>query len=332
MEVGYQKAVDAFLCFPKYQQIPSLHPYYIVVDSERDNTLKPVFFFFKDGNNIYYHGFHLGSIPNSSWKDIQSPYGYGGPISSTTDDLFLRQAWSAFSEWCKENRVIAEFIRFHPLLENWKYYFGLVQNERQTVWIDLTCSDLLSSYSTRATRSVKRALNNSVVFEWWENKEEFVNHFLGLYNELMFKKKADQLYFFSDQYFRKLVKWQNSLCAVCKHQNKIIVAGIFLISSSHAEYHLSAANDLGKEYRATSLLFHEVGLACQKSGIPQFHLGGGTDNNVNNSLLYFKSGFSKKGGEYKIGKHIYQNEIYENLKLKWEMKNKHKTERILFYR
>ena len=48
--------------------------------------------------------------------DIQSPYGYGGPVVNEAgeDKTFLRDAWQYFSDWCDRTGVVGEFCRFHP--------------------------------------------------------------------------------------------------------------------------------------------------------------------------------------------------------------------------
>ena len=39
--------------------------------------------------------------------DIESAYGYGGPLSNTDDDEFLKQCFESFSNWCLEQNVVA---------------------------------------------------------------------------------------------------------------------------------------------------------------------------------------------------------------------------------
>ena len=61
------------------------------------------------------------------YLDITSAYGYGGPLVSTPDGgpadatrrvRLLGLFRAEFSAWCREQRIVSEFIRFHPLLEN----------------------------------------------------------------------------------------------------------------------------------------------------------------------------------------------------------------------
>lgn len=61
-------------------------------------------------------------INNEQYFDIITPYGYGGPIIiEATDRERLKHEYSlAFGEYCKENKIVSEFIRFHPIFENYK--------------------------------------------------------------------------------------------------------------------------------------------------------------------------------------------------------------------
>src|SRR5439155_16485764 len=50
--------------------------------------------------------------------DLETVNGYTGPLATTDDPAFLRGVWEGFHEWCVDRGVVAEFVRFHPLLEN----------------------------------------------------------------------------------------------------------------------------------------------------------------------------------------------------------------------
>src|SRR5690625_3232997 len=80
-----------------------------------------------DGENNYY--------------DIISPYGYGGPIINTCNnyELLIHEFNEYLSDYCKDNNIISEFVRFHPILENNKDFEDLYNLEysRNTVGTNL---------------------------------------------------------------------------------------------------------------------------------------------------------------------------------------------------
>lgn len=331
MQVSFNQAIDDYCSLPTELQIPSYHPYYVIADAKRELDLQPIFFVYKEQENVYYHAAHLSPVLETNYFDIQSPYGYGGPIATTADHDFLVRAWQSYCSWCTDNNVLVEFIRFHPVLGNEKYYLGKHCYDRQTVWIDLNRSDLFASYSVRVRTAIRKAVKNEVVVEWCE-ANAFLEVFPKLYRETMKELNADEFYLFSDVYFDTLRNMPKAKFALCKWGEKVIAGAIFFISDYEMEYHLSAADGIGKDLCATNLMIHEAALLGQKMGCKVFHLGGGTSCDSDNPLLFFKSGFSKKQCSFHFGHYLHQPNQYREMKEQWESKYNKVSARILFYR
>ncbi|MFZ8281143.1 hypothetical protein ACO1KQ_14480, partial [Staphylococcus aureus] len=49
--------------------------------------------------------------------DIETVYGYTGPLANGAAPDFLERAWRGFAQWVRDQGVVSEFCRFHPLLE-----------------------------------------------------------------------------------------------------------------------------------------------------------------------------------------------------------------------
>jgi hypothetical protein len=331
MQVGYDKALEAFAGFEAAKRAPSLHPFYILTDAERCQELQPVFFVYEESGAVYYHGFHVAKVAGTNFVDIQSPYGYGGPVSSSADEAFLANAWASYTAWCLENNVLVEFVRFHPLLENWRYYQGEVIPDRQTVWLSLENDDLLASYNVRARTAVRKALKEGLRVEWMDGTR-FAGLFPNMYRVAMTEINADDFYHFNDGYFARLLNWDKSCLAVCFSGDEAIAGAIFLAEQEIMEYHLSASTPFGKKMSATNLILHEAALLGQKKGCCSLHLGGGTDSRADNALLFFKAGFSHNRGLFKIGKQLHQAVAYKEIKDKWLKMHGTLSNNILFYR
>lgn len=331
MLVDIDAATKYFHRLPIHLQFPSFHPQYVVADASRDENVLPLFFIYEEGQDFYYNALHKSLIPNSVYADIQSPYGYGGPVATTTDTNFLQHAWQKYCEWCAEQNVLAEFIRFHPVAANQKYYAGMHCYDRDTVWIDLTTEKLEPSYSVRNRTAIRKAIKNDLIVEWIDG-DAFLAVFPDLYFNAMQVLQADDFYFFSDQYFRKLLQIPNILFAVCKQGQEVLSGSIFLVSDYAIEYHLSATNIQGKKMCATNLMLHEAALLAQSLGCKVFHLGGGTDAKEDNSLLFFKASFSKKRSDFNIGYYVHQADVYEQLKEEWKKRYDNVENKVLFYR
>lgn len=330
MIVSYEEALEVYRTFDIEKNAPSLHPYYIVTDAMRDESLEPKFFVYRKGEDTYYHGFHMGKVQHTGLFDIQSPYGYGGPISTTESEAFLLQAHKAYTKWALEHSILAEFIRFHPLLHNWKYYYGANFKDRDTVWIDLTVEDILGSFKTRARTAVRKAIKNGLVAEI-STIEHDISIFVNMYQETMASLDASEFYFFSEKYYERMLRWDQCLVINCTYNNEIVASALFLCDGQQMEYHLSGSNVKGKEFGATNLILYEAALYGQNHGFNKLHLGGGTNSHEDNPLLFFKSGFSNSRAAFKIGKHIHNVTEYQMMKSAWISENGN-TNRVLFYR
>jgi len=331
MNVEYEVALQYYERLDDRKKSPSLHPFYVRADAKRDPSFAPTFFVFEQGGEFFYHGFLLGRVDATDFYDIQSAYGYGGPIASTEDSGFLAAAWDHYKDWCLQNRVLVEFIRFHPLLQNWSYYNGDVADDRRTVWIDLEIDDLLSSYLTRARTAIKKAQKAGLYIQWVDPKE-YIDIFFQHYSAAMVELGADEFYLFSKEYHKDLLGWEASKLALCLRDGDILGASLFMLGPSLMEYHLAFTLREGKKLCANNLILHEAALLGQKAGLKKFHLGGGTGREAKNPLLFFKESFSDRRSFFKIGKKIYRQESYDDLKSARAVNKGSISNRVLFYR
>jgi lipid II:glycine glycyltransferase (peptidoglycan interpeptide bridge formation enzyme) len=256
-------------------------------------------------------------------------------VASTCDPEFLRAASTEWGGWCRDSRVLVEFIRFHPLLQNWRFFGGDVFDDRATVWIDLSIADLMTQYTTRVRTAIRKAVKTGLRVEWW-NATEFLGVFPALYADTMSAIGAGDEYFFPPAYFERLLSntaandaaWM----AVCRDDRQILAGAIFLPGAEMVEYHLSAANVEGKSRGATNLILHEAARRGQQAGKRQLHLGGGSNAAPDNPLLFFKAGFSSQRARFRIGRQIHEPRAYAALKADWDGRHGTCSNRILFYR
>jgi len=331
MQISFDEAVRLYEDLEPELKIPSQHPNYLLIDSERENGLEPTFFAFLEDGEIYYHAYHMSQVPETPYYDVQSPYGYGGAVSTTTNQDFLKRAWSSYQNWCSQNNVLAEFVRFHPFVQNWRFYQGEALFDRETVWIDLKQEDLLSGYQSRTRNTLRKATKSGVTVGWCDQKE-FFRWFPSLYEDLMKKLDASHFYFFPHEYYQAWSTSDYGHYAICQKEGEIVAAAVFYHFGQIMEYHLSASNEIGKRYAANTLLIHEAGMRGKLLNCKYLHLGGGTNHLPDNPLFAFKAGFSDHRSDYYIGKYIHLPKEYEKVKAEWESQNGKASNRILFYR
>jgi hypothetical protein len=329
IEIDAARALCAEL--PASLRLATLSPDYVEADATRSPELRPIYWSYQEGDLYWYHGFHLTPLPEVPGFDIQSPYGYGGPVANTEDPGFLARAWGAYVETARAQGIAAEFIRFHPLAKNARFYGGTVEEDRQTVWVDLELDDLFGSYLTRVRTAIRKAQKAGVQFRWLDNNE-IISRFAPFYRTGMAAISASPFYFFEDAYFSRLARLATTRLAVCTLGDEWLSAGLFLCQGDCIEYHLAASNELGKRVSASNLLLHEVALSAKREGYLRLYLGGGTDQRPDNALYFFKAGYSARRAPFSVGTLCHDFVRYEALKTRWADRYAANPDRIMFYR
>ena len=255
--------------------------------------------------------------------DIQGAYGYNGIISSSGDDIFIRRFHESFDQWCLENGIIAEFTRFHPLLDNQRLASPKMTTlfSRHTVKLNLQLSiDEIwtQQISSKNRNLIRRAEKDGVEIIESDDYEQFRR----LYDQTMENVGAEDFYFFPKVYydnFQKELSEDSSLCfAVCG--GKAIAGSLFMYSHDYAHYHLSGRDKEYSRIPAGNLLLWYGIQKAKARDCKWFHFGGGTTSDDNDSLLHFKQNFSKEQGEFWIGKRIHNQEIYKEVVRQWQEK------------
>ncbi|MBF0590274.1 MAG: GNAT family N-acetyltransferase [Magnetococcales bacterium] len=331
---SYEEAEALFRAIPAHNKTPSHHPAYVALDALRDPQLTPCYFVFQHGEDIFFHGFISQSVPGASTLvDVQSPLGHGGPVSSSDDWSFLKRAWEVYLAWGHDHGVLAEFIRFHPLLSNWNLYGGEHHLNRETVWIDLMVGDPLMQFKTRARTATRKAMQTGLQVVWRQDDAAW-QAFMNLYGASMARLGAEADYRFPEARFMGLKAWSKAHLALCMLEEKVVAGAVFLLDGPVMEYHLSAADDQGRRMAATNLILHQAALLGQQEGAEKLHLGGGTDSAPDNPLLFFKAGFSKQRAQHHVGMQVHKPDTYEALKAAWRSRhaNREPPKRTLFYR
>jgi hypothetical protein len=224
--------------------------------------------------------------------DLETPYGYGGPISNCMDEQFLQNAFTAYREYCKQHHIICEFIRFHPFnsMADKTMLFDMHFPERQVVIVDLkkTITERRNLYSKTTRNIVRKAEKNLLV----ETEDVSLNDFIGMYYLTMKKNAASNFFYFKEDYFKALMNLAGVSLLAIKKENIYASIGFFMCSKELAHYHLSANNpDFVKE-NGNYLLLDAAFEFAKKQGCKYMILGGGRTSSPDDNLFLFKSKFS----------------------------------------
>jgi hypothetical protein len=320
------QALSFYRRLPRRRQIATLSPDYVCADAYRQNNLHPIFFLFEDNRGFWLHGAHLSNIHKTQCNDLQSAYGYGGPVSTCDETDFHKDAWHSYLATCQELNIVVEFVRLHPVAD-WQVYLGTIVCDRQTVIVDLSNSEWRQAYQGRCRTALRKAEKHGLEFvelPACQIKETFC----PFYRNAMKALYAENFYLFPARYFEAVAALKEVRLFACIYENRWLAAGMFLRGGDCMEYHLSAATAEGRQYSATNLLIDGAAEKAAMEGLKTLYLGGGTDASSKNSLLQFKTSFSPNKTIYKYGYHIHQPAFYKSLR----SQSNEKTDRILFYR
>lgn len=329
-QLSLAEAASTFRGMPARWQLASLHPQLVELDAMRDRLLRPVHWCFRAGERVLLHSFHLGANPGLGVTDIQSATGYGGPLSNSDDPAFLRDADTAARRWAAEHGVVAEFLRFHPMVPHARWYAGEVARNRDTVRIDLA-RDPAEQYQPRRRTDVRRFLKAGVRVERVP-AEAMRQLFPPMYRDSMDQAGALARYYFGQDYFDALLGLERVEGWLAYEDARALAGAIVLVSpeAGVAEYHLGAKSAGAERHKATVGLLHVAAGAYRERGLRDFYLGGGRSVAEDDSLLYFKRGFSPQTDPYHIGSRVYDARHYERLKAQFPAATG--SGRVLFYK
>ena len=252
--------------------------------------------------------------------DASTQYGYGGIQCNSKDEVFLKNAFTAFAEYCKQEKIIANFYRFHPFLDagHLKNHIPFFIENSKVVYIDLTLSkeERWKTYSS-STRNILRKCEKNLSFE----KMEDIDLFMDLYYKTMKKNEASDFYYFDKDYFQKMMAMNDVNLFAVKYEEKVISSGFFFFSGDYAHYHLSSNDPEFYKMNGNYALLENVAAAGKAQGCKYFLLGGGRTAAEDDSLLKFKMKFTKNTLPFYIGGEVYNKEKYDELNQLWIKEN-----------
>lgn len=274
--------------------------------------------------------------------DFETAYGYGGPLSNVDQQDWIDAALEEMKALFAQEKYVCGFIRFHPLLENAKYCKEHIQIifDRNTVAINTVEREeqIWSNQITSKNRNmIRKAEKNGLVYAS-EYDMASLDEFVKLYTATMERLGAEEFYFFDANYYRSFADSLSgkAFLGTVRKDGELICAALFMYSDDYGHYHLEGSNHAYSSLGANNLLLWKTALEFNKIGVKEFHLGGGYNSEPDNSLLKFKKSFSSNRKDFYIGKWIFNEKKYAELKEDWMKKYPEKIEKygrmLLCYR
>ena len=252
------------------------------------------------------------------YYDSVTPYGYGGVLfEGEVSDDNLKLFWREYLAKMKEENIVDNFVRYHPVLKNavpMKNVSNVI-DLGQTIALDLTSPEVIwENIISKNRNMIRKAERNGIEIRHGKDMELFKD-FKRIYNSTMEKDNAEEYYFFSDAFYESIFRDLNDhyemFYAVLN--GEIIAMSIMLFANNQMHYHLSGSMIEYRNLAPSNLLLYKAALWGYEHGCKTFHLGGGVGSGEDN-LYKFKAAFNRNSDyQFSIGKEIFDQEKYDEL-------------------
>lgn len=252
------------------------------------------------------------------YYDISTPYGYGGPIilECKNEKKLIDIYYEKLNKFCKENSIVSEFIRFHPIYNNENYFKEIydIEFSRKTVGTNLKEFEdpVQAEFSKSMRKEIRKAIRNGVHASVIEKPKD-LNDFKNLYYETMKRNNATDFYYFNDTYFDILLNKlrEKILLIELRYNSEIIASELYFIEGDIMHAHLLGSNDKMMEMDAGGVLEATATNWGKENGYAYIHHGGGRTCDENDSLYLYKKKFGKNTQfDFYIGKKVWDEEAY----------------------
>lgn len=261
----------------------------------------------------------MRKIKSSSFNDVTSVYGYAGLLSN--NKFIPSEIKSDFkkmlSDYFFEKKVITAFSRLHPLIPESTDFpegMGMTEDVNTTVFIDLSLSieKQLKQYSCSLKRQIIQIKNEGVSVRVAERSD--IDTFISLYYATMNRLNAKEEYYFSKDYFYRLVESPDfkTFILLADYNGSAIAGGLFTCCNGFMQYHLGAVLEEFLYLSPLKVIIDEARKTGVRENMKYLHLGGGYDGQ-NSGLFDFKSRFSKERAVFKVWKWIFDQTEYDLL-------------------
>ncbi|SFQ41953.1 Acetyltransferase (GNAT) domain-containing protein [Geopseudomonas sagittaria] len=256
------------------------------------------------------------SIKDSPLKDLTSVYGYPSPlIYGEIGRTEIPRFWDYFTSYLYQQGYVSLFSRCHPLVTPEILGEDLFQRSGRVVIIrlDRTEEEQVSEYRTNHKRDIRKLERIGVSCQQSNSAKDLAD-FVENYEATMKSLDAAPYYFFSENYYRRLLDAKSFDARIysCTLDGSVICSGIFVFCGEFVQYHLGGTAPGFGSLAPTKLMFDTVRKDASRLGYKYFCLGGGLGCNED-SLFMFKAGFSKYIKEFRTLKIIINPDEYESL-------------------
>ena len=252
------------------------------------------------------------------YYDSVTPYGYGGVLfDGDTSEQNLQTFWNAYVEKMKEEGIVDNFVRYHPVLANAipMKQISTVIDLGKTIAFDLASPEVIwENIISKNRNMIRKAEKNGITIEHGKGMD-LLDKFTEIYNASMDKDHAEEYYYFKRPFYESIDHdlQGNYEMFYALYEGRPIAMSIMIFANGRLNYHLSGSDIEYRNLAPSNLLLYKAALWGCEQGCKTFHLGGGVGSGEDN-LYRFKAAFNKNSDyQFSIGKEIFDQEKYDEL-------------------
>ncbi|MDN7241681.1 GNAT family N-acetyltransferase [Planococcus sp. N028] len=257
-------------------------------------------------------------INGETYYDLVTPAAYGGPvITGCARDYkwdLVYEFMLAFEEYCKENRIVSEYVRFHPVAANAADFSLCYETDYvcDTYGTNLKAflDPVQEEFSQSSQQTIWRALEAGVEYRVTA-KPESLENFANFYAQLVANGDADYGYFLE---CGKLLKEQ-LVVVEALYKEQVIGMSLNFRSNDVIHTHLSVTHPAFDYFSPAHIMHFGLALWGKENSVSLIHDGGWlVANSQTPDLSAFKKQFSKHTN-FKLctGRRIWDQEMYRKL-------------------
>ena len=269
-----------------------------------------------DGSMAFHNSFCASPIDGTGLFDVEPLLGYAGPLVTTADQDFIRAALELYSNTCSELKIIAELVRFDPMLKNHLSFLpqGKVEITAAKRVIVVSCfsdpANQMSQFSQPCRRRLRAGLRQ-YRFERLHGAAGFLR-FRAQYETSVRRLNLNDRWLFSDQLYDNAAK-SDLFATYGVYDGDRLVSSALVVHHPRCSHYMLVASVADYPPGASELLIFGIARECASLGTSHLMLGGGRTAAPDDGLLRFKQKFAKGFCQFHIGHLIHDGRSYREL-------------------
>jgi len=266
------------------------------------------------------HAFAASPIGDTGLRDVEPIVGYTGPVATAAAPSdFIVEAVRRYSTLCREQGIIAELVRFNPILRNDCILEGIspdlvLSGSKPVVYLAVHKgeADSMAAYPRVTRNMIRTGLRRSSVSVLDKSPEHWAQ-FLMQYHESFQAGDRGPEWQLTGPRAERLRRSPQFLLFGALQQRTLIASAVAIVHPTTSYYFLAAARR-GVECRgASNAIVHQIARTAAVSNAARVGLGGGLSASAGDRLLRFKRSFGGELQPFRVGLFTHDAAAYTGL-------------------